>query len=141
MRSRWPAWPPPACSPLPGAGGVALTAWALRRSGMEPRLVACRMVAFMVLLYVVYMGSLLIEVLGLGIGLFPGGGSFAITIVPAIAAFVLFAVAGAISLLPGDVERRARARGPGLRAPATTFLPVWQPLPRWRRAAFARLSG
>ena len=35
-----------------GAGGVALTAWALRRSGMEPRLVACRMVAFMVLLYV-----------------------------------------------------------------------------------------
>ena len=40
-----------------GAGGVALTAWALRRSGMEARLVACRMVAFMVLLYVVYAGS------------------------------------------------------------------------------------
>src|SRR5882724_8779223 len=29
-----------------GAGGIALTAWALRRSGMSPRLVACRMVAF-----------------------------------------------------------------------------------------------
>ena len=96
-----------------GAGGVALTAWALRRSGMEPRLVACRMVAFMVLLYVVYMGSLLIDGLGLGIGLFPGGGSFAITIVPAIAAFVLFAVAGAISLLPGDVERRLARGAPG----------------------------
>jgi uncharacterized membrane protein YbhN (UPF0104 family) len=96
-----------------GAGGVALTAWALRRSGMEPRLVACRMVAFMVLLYVVYMGSLLIDGLGLGIGLFPGGGSFAITIVPAIAAFVLFAVAGAISLLPGDVERRLARWAPG----------------------------
>jgi uncharacterized membrane protein YbhN (UPF0104 family) len=89
-----------------GAGGVALTAWALRRSGMEPRLVACRMVAFMVLLYVVYAGSLLIDGLGLGIGLFPGGGSFAITFVPAIVATVLFAGAGAISLLPGDVERR-----------------------------------
>jgi putative heme transporter len=89
-----------------GAGGVALTAWALRRSGMEPRLVACRMVAFIVLLYVVYAGSLLIDGIGLGIGLFPGGGSFAITIVPAIVAAVLFAVAGAISLLPGDVERR-----------------------------------
>ena len=25
-----------------GAGGIALTAWALRRSGMEPRMVACR---------------------------------------------------------------------------------------------------
>ena len=89
-----------------GAGGVALTAWALRRSGMEPRLVACRMVAFMVLLYVVYAGSLLLDGIGLGTGLFPGGGSFAITIVPAIVAAVLFAVAGAIALLPGDLERR-----------------------------------
>jgi uncharacterized membrane protein YbhN (UPF0104 family) len=89
-----------------GAGGVALTAWALRRSGMEPRVVACRMVAFMVLLYVIYAASLLIDGIGLGIGLFPGGGSFAITIVPAIVAAVLFAAAGAIALLPGDLERR-----------------------------------
>jgi uncharacterized membrane protein YbhN (UPF0104 family) len=89
-----------------GAGGVALTAWALRRSGMEPRLVACRMVAFMVLLYVIFAASLLLDGIGLGIGLFPGGGSFAITIVPAIVAAVLFAVAGAMALLPGDLERR-----------------------------------
>jgi uncharacterized membrane protein YbhN (UPF0104 family) len=89
-----------------GAGGVALTAWALRRSGMEPRLVACRMVAFMVLLYVIYAASLLIDGVGLGSGLFPGGGSFAITILPAIIAAVLFAIAGAMALLPGDLERR-----------------------------------
>jgi uncharacterized membrane protein YbhN (UPF0104 family) len=89
-----------------GAGGIALTAWALRRSGMEPRLVACRMVAFMVLLYVIYAGSLLLDGIGLGTGLFPGGGSFAITFVPAIVAAVLFAVAGAMALLPDDVERR-----------------------------------
>jgi uncharacterized membrane protein YbhN (UPF0104 family) len=89
-----------------GAGGVALTAWALRRSGMEPRLVACRMVAFIVLLYVIYAGSLLLDGIGLGVGLFPGGGSFAITIVPAIVAAGLFVAAGAMALLPGDVERR-----------------------------------
>jgi len=89
-----------------GAGGVALTAWALRRSGMEPRLVACRMIAFMALLYSVYMGSLLIDGIGLGAGLFPGGGSFAITIVPAIVAAVLLALAGAVAMLPGDAERR-----------------------------------
>jgi uncharacterized membrane protein YbhN (UPF0104 family) len=89
-----------------GAGGVALTAWALRRSGMEPRLVACRMVAFFVLLYVIYAGSMLIDGLGLGSGLFPGGGSFAITIIPAIVAAVLFAIAGAMALLPEDIERR-----------------------------------
>lgn len=89
-----------------GAGGVALTAWALRRSGMEPRVVACRMVAFFVLLYVIYAGSLLIDGLGLGSGLFPGGRSFAITIVPAIVAAVLFAAVGAMALLPDDIERR-----------------------------------
>jgi len=89
-----------------GAGGIALTAWALRRSGMEPRIVACRMVAFFVVLYVIYAGSLLIDGLGLGTGLFPGGGSFAITIIPAIAAAVLFAAAGAMALLPDDIERR-----------------------------------
>jgi uncharacterized membrane protein YbhN (UPF0104 family) len=89
-----------------GAGGVALTAWALRRSGMSPRLVACRMVAFMVLLYVIFAGTLVIDGVGLGAGLFPGGGSFAITFVPAIVAGILFAVVGAMALLPGDLERR-----------------------------------
>ncbi len=89
-----------------GAGGVALTAWALRRSGMEARLVACRMVAFMVLLYAVYAGSVLIDGLGLGTGLFGGGGSFALTIVPAIVAAILMTVVGAMALLPGDIERR-----------------------------------
>jgi putative heme transporter len=89
-----------------GAGGVALTAWALRRSGMAPRLVACRMVAFMVLLYVIYAGAVLLDGIGLGIGLFPGGGSFAITIVPAIVAGLLLAAAAAMAALPGDLERR-----------------------------------
>jgi putative heme transporter len=89
-----------------GAGGVALTAWALRRSGMEPRIVACRMVAFMVLLYVIYAGSLLLDGIGLGSGLFPGGGSFAITIVPAMVAALVLAMAGAVAMLPGDIERR-----------------------------------
>jgi uncharacterized membrane protein YbhN (UPF0104 family) len=96
-----------------GAGGIALTAWALRRSGMEPRLVACRMVAFTVLLYIVYAGSLLIDGIGLGTGLFPGGGSFAITFLPAIIAALLLATAGAVAALPGDVERRLQRRASG----------------------------
>ena len=40
-----------------GAGGIALTAWALKKSGMEARDVAARMTTFMVLLSSVYMGS------------------------------------------------------------------------------------
>ena len=48
----------------------------------------------------------MIDGIGLGTGLFPGGGSFAITIVPAIVAAVVLALAGAVAMLPGDVERR-----------------------------------
>src|SRR3954469_18600461 len=55
-----------------GAGGVALTAWALKRSGMESRTVARRMVAFLVLLYSVYVGAMLLAGLGLWLGLFRG---------------------------------------------------------------------
>ena len=106
IRSRWPACLATRLFATAGAGGIALTAWALRRSGMEARLVACRMVAFVVLLYVVYAGSVLLDGIGLGTGLFPGGGSFALTIVPAIVAAVLMAMVGAMALLPGDIERR-----------------------------------
>jgi uncharacterized protein (TIRG00374 family) len=89
-----------------GAGGIALTAWALRRSGMERRLVACRMVAFLSLLYAVYMSVLVVDGLGLYLGLFPGPAPFAITVVPAIFALVLIAVFVGVSLVPGDAERR-----------------------------------
>ncbi|MGZ4182124.1 MAG: flippase-like domain-containing protein [Solirubrobacteraceae bacterium] len=88
-----------------GAGGIALTAWALRRSGMQPRIVACRMVAFLALLYGVYMASLVIVGLGLYTGLIPGGGSFALTVVPAIFGASAIVVFLAVSLLPGDFDR------------------------------------
>jgi uncharacterized protein (TIRG00374 family) len=89
-----------------GAGGIALTAWALRRSGMEARVVACRIVAFLALLYAVYMGSIVVFGLGLYFGLFNGPAPFAITVVPAIFALLLIGTFLAMSLLPGDAERR-----------------------------------
>jgi uncharacterized protein (TIRG00374 family) len=88
-----------------GAGGIALTAWALRRSGMDGRLVASRMIAFMSLLYAVYMGALVIVGLGLYLGIFPGPAPFAITIVPAIFGALVIGLFLAISLVPGDFDR------------------------------------
>src|SRR5438094_8508828 len=67
-----------------GAGGIALTAWALRRSGMEARIVACRMVAFLGILYVVYMASLVVFGLGLRWAIFSGPAPWGFTVVPAI---------------------------------------------------------
>jgi uncharacterized protein (TIRG00374 family) len=96
-----------------GAGGIALTAWALRRSGMERRLVASRMVAFMALLYGVYMCSLVVDGLGLYFGLWPGPAPFAITVVPAIFGAVVILIFLSMSALPGDFDRFVARRSTG----------------------------
>jgi putative heme transporter len=88
-----------------GAGGIALTAWAVRRSGMEGRIVACRMIAFLALLYGVYMATLVVCGLGLYLGIFPGPAPFAITVVPAIFGATVIAIFLSVSLLPRDFDR------------------------------------
>jgi uncharacterized membrane protein YbhN (UPF0104 family) len=77
-----------------GAGGIALTVWALNRSGMSNRTVATRMLGFMVLLYGFY--ALAVAAVGFGLwsGVLPGGGSVALTLVPGLVALAL--VGGAI---------------------------------------------
>jgi uncharacterized membrane protein YbhN (UPF0104 family) len=101
-----------------GAGGVALTAWALKKSGMEARDVAARMTTFMVLLYSVYMGALLFGGLGLYFGVIDGGGSFALTMVPAIFGAVVIAIVASAQLVkPGEtrVRRMLAPIGDGVR--------------------------
>jgi uncharacterized protein (TIRG00374 family) len=98
-----------------GAGGVALTYWAVRRAGMPRRDAARRMVAFLVLLYAVYMTTLLVCGLFLRIGLFPGSSPVGMTIVPAALAGVAIAVFLLVSLIPDDIERRLAAWSRGYR--------------------------
>jgi uncharacterized protein (TIRG00374 family) len=89
-----------------GAGGIAVTAWALRRAGMGPTVIACRMVASYVVQYSLYLGALIVCGLGLWFGVFPGGGSFGITVVPAILGAVGVVLVLSMALLPQDFERR-----------------------------------
>jgi putative heme transporter len=89
-----------------GAGGVAVTAWALRRSGMRRREVAERMIAFLVLMYGAYMVALIVCGVGLYTGLFAGPHPFAITIGPAIVAAIVILLALAVAFVPTDLERR-----------------------------------
>jgi uncharacterized membrane protein YbhN (UPF0104 family) len=101
-----------------GAGGVALTAWALKRSGMDGRTVARRMTAFLVILYGVYMAALVVGGLGLFTGIFPGSAPAAITLAPAafgtlvIAAALLVSRLRPVSAAPeldrGGLRHRAR---------------------------------
>ena len=95
-----------------GAGGVALTAWALRRSGMERREVAERMIAFLVVLYGVYVTAMFACGIGLRTGLLPGEAPFGLTIVPAIISGVTIVVFGALALVPEDFDRRVERMAP-----------------------------
>ena len=96
-----------------GAGGVALTAWALRRAGMSARTVAARMTAFLVLLYGVFMLALLFVGVGLRSGVLSGESPFALTVVPALLGAVVIAVALGLALVPQDLDRRVAGEHPG----------------------------
>ena len=66
-----------------GAGGIALTYWALRKAGMGRRDVARRMVAFLTLHYAFYPLALIVFGILLRTGVLHGKGSVELTIVPA----------------------------------------------------------
>ena len=96
-----------------GAGGLVLTAWALRRSGMPKRTVADKTIAFLVLTYLPYAIAVVICGFGLHWGLFRGSDPFSLTFVPAVVAVVLLVAALAIALVPTDLERRLQPFGGG----------------------------
>ncbi len=89
-----------------GAGGIILTYWALRKAGMPRRRSACRMVAFLVLMYSVYAFALIIFGVLLRTGVLPGDAPVAGTIVPAALAGGALLIGGLMALIPDDLERR-----------------------------------
>jgi len=89
-----------------GAAGIALTYWALRKAGMERRQGVCRMVAFLVLLYALYLLAVVLFGILLRTGALPGPAPLAGTVIPAALAGVAIVVIGLVALIPGDFERR-----------------------------------
>ncbi len=98
-----------------GAGGIVLTYWALRKAGMPRRQTACRMVAFLVLLYAVYMAALVLFGVLLRTGVLSGSSPVGLTIVPAAIAGALIVALGLTALIPDDVERRLAGFARGYR--------------------------
>jgi len=96
---------------------------------MDRRTVARRMVAFMSLLYAVYMGTLVVDGILLRTGVFPGPAPLAFTVIPTVFGGIAITVFLAMSLVPADFERRLE------RSSQRRQL---RPLARWaRRAASA----
>ena len=89
-----------------GAGGIALTYWALRKAGMDARRSTQRMVVFLALQYTFY--PLVIIVCGvlLRTGVLSGKSSIELTIIPAAIAGILVGLGVLVALIPADLERR-----------------------------------
>ena len=98
-----------------GAGGIVLTYWALRKAGMSRGESATRMIAFLILLYSVYLIALALFGVLLRTGLLAGEAPVALTILPAAIAFGIMIAVLLMALIPGDLQRRlARFRRGGL---------------------------
>ncbi|HKZ13659.1 MAG TPA: lysylphosphatidylglycerol synthase transmembrane domain-containing protein [Solirubrobacterales bacterium] len=89
-----------------GAGGVALTYWALKKAGMRRRDVARRMIAFISLHYAFYPVALIVFGLLLRTGVLNGEHSVELTIIPAAIAGVMIVIGVLITLIPADLEAK-----------------------------------
>jgi putative heme transporter len=98
-----------------GVGGIVVTYWALRKAGMPRRRAACRMVAFLVLTYFVYLAALVIFGVLLRVGVLHGESPLAGTVVPAAIAGGIIVLFSMIALIPNDFERRIQHYAQGYR--------------------------
>jgi uncharacterized protein (TIRG00374 family) len=89
-----------------GAGGIVLTAWAMRGAGLRRRVVADKTISFLVLTYLVYTTCLVVFGYGLRFGLFPGPDPFTMTVIPATLALIATVLGLSIAFVPTDFERR-----------------------------------
>ena len=117
--------------PTGGAGGAALTVWAFRRAGLDGRAAARTLLAFLVVLYSVFLISIAVAGGLLALGLASGGGSLALTALPALGAVAVIAggltlalrrpaPAAPVSRAADGAHRAARARAALAVGSATT---------------------
>ncbi len=93
-----------------GAGGIALTAWALRRSGMGRRALLSGLTTFYAVLYAIFMAALVVAGMGLWTGVLAGPAPFGLTVVPAIFGGLVIAAALLIAALADGAGRRRPGR-------------------------------
>jgi putative heme transporter len=89
-----------------GAGGVAFTAWALRAAGMAARTTLETITVFLAVMYTPYAIACILGGLG-------GGAPDGVVLTGIGFGVAAFAVAALLTLIPGDIERRARRLAAG----------------------------
>jgi putative heme transporter len=99
--------------PTGGVGGAALTIWAFRRAGLDGQAATRTLLAFLFVLYSVFLASIAVAGGLLALGIAPGGGPLALTAIPAIAAVLVMAGALALAARRSTREDRGTAAAPG----------------------------
>src|SRR3954467_6533587 len=103
--------------PTGGVGGAAMTIWAFRRAGLDTRGATRTLLAFLVLLYSVFLASIAVAGGAIALGLAHADGPLALSAIPAVAATL--AIAGGLGLaafarpLSPDVPTAAAAPAEG----------------------------
>ncbi len=99
--------------PTAGAGGAALTLWTLRRAGLSSRAATRTLLVFLVLLYAVFLGAIVVAGGLLAAGVVKASGPTVLSAAPAAGAAVAIAAAVALGLRSGS---RIARKETGLRA-------------------------
>lgn len=87
--------------PTAGAGGAALTLWTLRRAGLRPLVATRTLLVFLVVLYFVFLASVVISGAALALGLVASHGPIVLSALPAGAAMLTIALALTLGLASG----------------------------------------
>jgi uncharacterized membrane protein YbhN (UPF0104 family) len=91
-----------------GAGGIALTIWALRAAGLDGRSAAARLAGFLAVLYSVYFLALALDGVALATGMVGGDAPQGLALAGAAVGALAVGLGLAALLMPSDLERRAR---------------------------------
>jgi uncharacterized membrane protein YbhN (UPF0104 family) len=83
--------------PTAGVGGAALTLWALRRAGLSAREATRTLLAFLAVLYSVFLGAIAGAGTLLALGVAPGDGPLALSALPAAGAALIIAAGLALA--------------------------------------------
>lgn len=89
-----------------GLGGILLTYWALRSLDLGRRESSSRIFAFLIVLYSVYMLSLIVFGIFLRAGVLEGAGDLGLTVIPALVAGSIVLAVLALALFPPEPGRQ-----------------------------------
>jgi uncharacterized protein (TIRG00374 family) len=126
-----------------GAGGIALTVWALRACGVPAPELAGGMVCYEILTYAVYMAALAIGGFGLWFGVFAGPAPVGLTLLPAVFGTAVITIVVSMLFFDVPVEQFLLRQAEGAHARLARWLRRAAALPRslqsGLRAAIAML--